>query len=265
MKLLAVLGDPIARSLSPLMHNYVYRQNAINAIYVRVRVEDGEKLRETFEHLGLSGANITVPHKEAAFRQSDEVRGIAAKIGAVNAWIKEGDRLIGYNTDAEGFIASISPLAGALNALILGAGGAARAIAIALITAGTDTSVINRSEARLDFFRQSGAKAYDWQNLPKERFDLVVNATSAGLQEDDPPLEINALKTYLSGAKMAYDAIYGKDTPFLRLARAVGATTKSGEDMLIFQGAIAHKIFFGGDLAKTIGKANVAQRLLWWL
>ncbi|MDR2639640.1 MAG: shikimate dehydrogenase [Helicobacteraceae bacterium] len=262
MKLFAVLGDPIAHSLSPLMHNFVYRQNAIEAIYARARVADGKRLREVFETLGLSGANITVPHKESAFELCDEVRGIAARLGAVNTWVKEGDRIAGYNTDAEGFAASIAPLNGVKSALVLGAGGAARSIALALIESGADTAVVNRSAARLEFFKPLGARVFDWQNLPRERFDLVVNSTSAGLKEDDLPLEKEALKAYLTGAKTAYDAIYGRQTPFLRLALECGAAVKDGEDMLAFQGAIAHTLFFGGgDRAKIAETMKTALRL----
>lgn len=261
MKLLAVLGDPIAHSLSPLMHNFVYQQNAIAAVYTRLRVEDGYKLREIFEANRLYGANITLPHKEAAFAQADEITPGAKKIGAVNTWVKKEGRVAGYNTDAEGFIASIAPLSGVKSALVLGAGGAARAIAIALIDNGVAASVVNRSEARLGFFAKNGARVFGWSNLPQERFDLVVNTTSAGLKDGDLPLERGALKAYLSGAKTAYDAIYGVETPFLRLAKALGIDAKDGEDMLAFQGAIAHSLFFGGEVSAIAKQMKTALRL----
>ncbi|MDR2152803.1 MAG: shikimate dehydrogenase [Helicobacteraceae bacterium] len=261
MKLLAVMGDPIAHSLSPLMHNFVYRQNAIDAVYTRLRVENGDNLREIFKAHNLSGANITLPHKEAAFAQADEISSRAKKIGAVNTWAKQSDRLIGHNTDADGFAAAIAPLDAFKNALMIGAGGAARAIAIALIEAGVELAVVNRSEARLEFFAQNGAKVFVAKNPPNQRFDLVINATSAGLKDDETPLDKSALEDYLSSAKMAYDAIYGVETPFLRLAKLRGAETKDGEDMLAFQGAIAHSLFFGGDVAAIAAQMKSALRL----
>ncbi|MDR1912036.1 MAG: shikimate dehydrogenase [Helicobacteraceae bacterium] len=264
MKLLAVLGDPIAHSLSPLMHNYVYQKNAIDAIYTRLRIADGKRLREVFEANDLYGANITVPHKEEAFRLADEVSQTAEKIGAVNTWVRNGARIIGHNTDAEGFMSAAAIKSGE-TALVLGAGGAARAVAIALLERGIDFAVLNRSADRLAFFERCGARVFLWENPPNERFDLIINTTSAGLKDDSLPLEINALENYLKSAKGAFDLIYGKKTPFLRLAEALGVKAQDGEDMLVFQGAIAHSLFFGGDRTKIAQDMKTALRFptLW--
>ena len=107
MKLFAIFGDPVSHSRSPLMHNNVFRELGFNACYTRIHLKDGDRLRETFFGLGLDGANITVPHKEAAFKACDEVRGFAKKIGVVNTLINENGRLVGYNTDADGFLYAI--------------------------------------------------------------------------------------------------------------------------------------------------------------
>ncbi len=109
MHLFTIFGDPVSHSRSPLMHNHVFKTLSLDACYTRTHLGDGMKLRDVFFSKALSGANITVPHKEAAFAACDEIRGIANEIGAVNTIINENGRLIGYNTDADGFIAA-SPL-----------------------------------------------------------------------------------------------------------------------------------------------------------
>ena len=108
MKLFAIFGNPVSHSKSPLMHNIVFKNLGIKACYTRVLLEDGDKLKEKFLSLGLSGANITVPHKEVAFRACDEIRGFAKKVGVVNTIVLEDGKLIGYNTDADGFMFAIS-------------------------------------------------------------------------------------------------------------------------------------------------------------
>ena len=107
MKLFAIFGDPVAHSRSPLMHNSVFKNLNYKACYTRVHLRDGSKLKETFFALGLSGANVTVPHKEAAYKACDEVRGFAKKVGVVNTLVNENGKLIGYNTDADGFMFAI--------------------------------------------------------------------------------------------------------------------------------------------------------------
>ena len=128
-KLFAIFGNPVSHSRSPLMHNHVFKRLGFDACYTRVHLEDGSQLKETFLALGLSGANITVPHKEAAFKACDEVRGFAKEIGVVNTIVNEEGRLIGYNTDADGFLFSIGDFKNIKKVLLIGAGGTAKALA----------------------------------------------------------------------------------------------------------------------------------------
>ncbi|MDR3347588.1 MAG: shikimate dehydrogenase [Helicobacteraceae bacterium] len=244
MKLFAVLGNPIAHSLSPLMHNNANAVLGNEGVYTRIKVERCDDLRACFEANNLHGANITVPCKEMAFAQSDQVCGIAQQIGAVNAWVVVNGKLLGYNTDAPGFMESIAHIGKPNNTLILGAGGTARAIAIAFKQAGYRFTVLNRSCDRLDFFARAGIKTAQWHNMPQEDFDLIINTTSAGLIGDDLPLEAEALSGYLSSAVYAVDVIYGKKTPFLQLAEELGIKTQDGLQMLIAQGAHAYELFF---------------------
>ncbi|GHV05261.1 shikimate dehydrogenase (NADP(+)) [Campylobacterota bacterium] len=268
MKLLAVLGNPIAHSKSPLMHNALYDRLGIDAIYTRRLIANGERLREDFDALGVAAANITVPFKEFAFAQADEVRGDAAAIGAVNTWVREDGRLIGYNTDSAGFWQAIAHFDTPTNALILGAGGTARAVAVGFAKARENGQVrgecivLNRSADRLAFFADRGIKTASWDHLIDQPFDLIINTTSAGLKSDDLPLEVAALSRYLAAARYAVDVIYGRETPFLRLAHEMGKTVQDGEAMLVAQGALAHKLFFPDTSADFAAIARIMQTAL---
>ena len=169
MRQFCVFGNPIAHSKSPLLHNATFRFYDIDAFYGRVLLplafasdkvlesKSKDCLYASFLDLGLSGANITVPFKQSAFLQADEVRGIGQEIGAINTWVLENNAVIGYNTDAQGFFMCLQDwLAKISNALILGAGGSAKAVAFALRQNGITPTIYNRSSARLEEFLQNG-------------------------------------------------------------------------------------------------------------
>jgi shikimate dehydrogenase len=245
MKLFAIFGDPVAHSRSPLMHNLVFRSLGVDACYTRVHLKDGSKLRETFFRLGLSGANVTVPHKEDAFAACDEVRGFAQKIGVVNTLINENGRLIGYNTDADGFMNAIREFAAIKRILLIGAGGTAKALANKFKEIGIETVVLNRSAGRLDYFKALGLECHTWDDMGTGHYDLVVNTTSAGLEDQNYPAPLKLLRPLLENANYAADAIYGKVTPFLQLAADLGKPCKDGADMLLGQGVLASEYFTG--------------------
>lgn len=246
MKQFCVFGNPISHSKSPLIHNSVFSTFAKDigflGFYGRYLLQDGKKLRKSFFELGLSGANITVPFKEEAYLQSDETRGIARKIKSVNTLLLQDDKLIGYNTDAEGFYATIASY-GFGSALILGAGGSAKAIAHILREKGLEVSIINRSKERLDTFIKEGFDCFLIQDFVPKIFDIVINATPAGLKDNNLPLAEEILKPLLKRSKMAYDLIYGIQTPFLRLAQSMGILSQDGKEMLLEQGVLASELF----------------------
>ena len=246
MKLFAIFGDPVHHSRSPLMHNHVFSTLGFNGCYTRVHLTDGEQLRTLFFKLGLSGANITVPHKEAAFKACDEIRGFANEVGVVNTIIEENGQLIGYNTDADGFMVSIEPFGPVRNVLILGAGGTARALAMKFHQAGIGTTVLNRSEGRLASFAAQGLRTHTWESIKPGAYDLIVNTTSAGLEDDALPAPAELLEALLNDCRYAADAIYGKVTPFLALCQAKGIPFKDGSDMLLGQGVLANELFTSG-------------------
>ncbi|MCK9374326.1 MAG: shikimate dehydrogenase [Sulfuricurvum sp.] len=243
MKIFTIFGDPIEHSRSPLMHNSVFKALGVKACYTRSPLRDGSKLRDVFFAKALSGANVTVPHKEAAYLQCDEVRGIAQKIQAVNTLINENGKLIGYNTDADGFINAIQPFGPIQNALILGAGGTARALATVLRQEGITPTILNRSSGRLNFFRENGFSALCWDEFTAKPYDLIINTTSAGLSDDELPLPRSLLKKLLAQTKGAVDVIYGKETPFLQEVKILALPYKDGSDMLLEQGLLANHLF----------------------
>jgi shikimate dehydrogenase len=241
-----IFGNPVSHSKSPLMHNYFFKKMGINECYGRYRLQDGEKIIEKFKELKIKGANVTVPHKEWAFKLCDEVRGIAKEIGAVNTLVKEGNKVIGYNTDAPGFLEMIKEF-DYKNPLIIGAGGTAKAISLVLENA----HIINRSPQRLEYFKQKNKTVFTWNSFKDDiKYDLIINTTSAGLNDNNYPMPAEMLEKLFKNAKYAVDVIYGKETPFLKLAKENGLKTKTGLDMLIYQGILAMELFLNKKLNK---------------
>jgi shikimate dehydrogenase len=249
-QLFAIFGAPVSHSRSPLMHNCVFKSLNYPASYVRVHLEDGSKLKETFFKLGLRGANITVPHKEDAYNACDEIRGFAQKVGVVNTIVNENGKLIGYNTDADGFMYAIEEFSPVKSILILGAGGTAKALAARFLEDDIKVDVINRSEGRLSYFKEIGCRCFTWDSYQKQKYDLVVNTTSAGLKDEELPAPQNIIDSVLENTSFVADAIYGKLTPFLRLAKEKNITYKDGADMLLGQGVLANELFVNKKLQK---------------
>jgi shikimate dehydrogenase len=263
MKLYSLFGNPVAHSLSPRMHNLAFLRLGIRGAYIRTLLEEGSALRATFESLRLDGANVTVPHKQHAFKACDYVQGIGARIGAVNTLVKQGDTLVGHNTDAPGFMRTIETLPPPSSALILGAGGTARAIAFALKEANVDVVLLNRSAPNLAPFIAQGFECYTHASFTPRSFDLIINTTSAGLHADELPLASSILKAVFQNATSAFDVIYNKQTPFLALAQHHGLTCKDGKEMLLWQGVLAFNLFHDNRLqeAKIAEAMQEALRL----
>lgn len=238
-----IFGDPVEHSKSPQMHNAGFKEIDMNANYETNHLKDAKKLKSTFLLNDFSGANITVPHKEEAFKQADEVRGIAKEIGAVNTYIKDNDKVIAYNTDAPGFLKAIKSFGELTKFLIIGAGGTARALAIALKNENKEVYILNRSKEKLEFFKKLGIITYTWDSFRMDNFDLVINSTSAGLNDELYPCNKTRLENIFLNSRNAFDCIYGKETPFLKLAKIEGLKTKDGEDMLLYQGVLAFELF----------------------
>lgn len=242
-EIFAIFGNPVEHSKSPQMHNAGFKNIEYKAKYIKHLLEDGETIKDVFLEKGYEGANITVPHKEAAFRNADEVRGLANEIKAVNTYINEDGKVIAYNTDAPGFLYAIESFGEIKKVLILGAGGTAKAISLALQQSDIDVTVLNRSEGKLKFFEEHNINCSTWDSFEAKEYDLIVNSTSAGLKDEYLPCPEEILNRVLKKASYAFDCVYGKITPFLKLAQKNNLKTKDGEDMLLYQGVLAFEYF----------------------
>lgn len=247
VRLYVVFGNPINHSKSPFLHNFVFERLKIDARYVRFCLEDTRDFREIFFDYGFSGANITVPFKEKLLESCDEVNGIATKIGAINTIIRKDSKLFGYNTDAIGFYKSLLDSASIAikNALIIGAGGSARAIAFILREHNIDVKIINRSKNRLDFFQKNGFECETFSDFSKcnnMAFDVIINATSSSIS-DELPLDSAILGHCFDSANIAIDLMYGKKCRFLELAKSHKIITLDGTKMLLYQAIEASNLF----------------------
>ena len=244
MQLFTIFGNPVSHSKSPLMHNLAFQGLGYNGVYTRYRLEDGSQLREKFFELGISGANITVPHKEYAFKACDELDEFAQKVGSVNTIVNRDGKLYGYNTDAPGFLKAISEFKEIKTVLFLGAGGTAQSTSIVLRDAGYKVTLLNRSPKRLERYKKEGFKTFTFEDFEmNEHFDLVVNMTSAGLEDDSLPCPIEILEEVVLSSKACVDVIYGKETHFIKKKKNYNKPTKDRSDMLLYQGIIAFEYF----------------------
>jgi shikimate dehydrogenase len=254
MPRLGVLGWPVAHSRSPAMHNAALRALAMDGWrYQRLPVP-GELLAETTRALALSGfvgANVTIPHKLAALALADEASATARAIGAANTLTFTPDgTLAAENTDAPGLIAALGESPRGLRALVLGAGGSARAAAFALREAGaSEVSIWNRTPARAEALaRELGVRAV---REPRAA-DLLVNCTSVGLQLERSASDDHALNqlglTFDSVGEYSYvvDLVYRSgSTRLLAAARSHGLRTLDGIDVLVAQGALSFELWTG--------------------
>lgn len=268
----AVIGDPIAHSLSPAIHTRWLADAGIDATYTALRVHgpDPEALIRALPQEGLSGCNVTIPHKEAALRAADEKDPLALRIGAANTLRFTNGKIEAFNTDAAGFSLSLDAAAphwrqGGGKACLLGAGGSARAVVAALDAAGFDEiAIANRTLARVAPLAECALRAkltaFEWDDRAKAAAGakLIINATSLGLNDKDP---LDAPAKHAAPNAIAFDLVYKPlHTHFLRSAESQGLQAVDGLGMLIYQAAAAFEIWFGQKPDAEAGRqAALAQ------
>lgn len=256
-KVAGVVGWPIGHSRSPQLHNYWLDKHQIDGAYVPLAVqpENLDKAVRGLAALGFAGANITIPHKEAIMILLDEVDDVAQRIGAVNTIVVDSHgRLLGSNTDGFGFLENLKEGAPQWKAadgpaVILGAGGASRAIAVALSDAGVpEIRIVNRTiERAQELTRIVGGTPIGWEsrNAVLEDTALLVNATALGMT-GHVPLEIDLAR--LPANAVVNDIVYAPlETPLLAAARARGNAVVDGIGMLLHQGRPGFRAWFGVD------------------
>jgi shikimate dehydrogenase len=247
-----IAGWPVTYSRSPRLHGFWLRRHGIDGAYIPLRIQPGDfpTAMRGLVAVGFAGANVTIPYKLAAFDICDSVDDTARRAGAVNTLVFRDGSIAGSNTDGYGFIANlrssgVDPAAGP--ALVLGAGGSARAVAAALQDAGTTVTVANRSRARAEILARDlpGLRVVDWNARQTELADhvLVVNATPLGMVGHDPlDLDLSHAQPSLAVADNVYVPL---ETPLLTAARACGLRTVEGLGMLLHQAVPGFHAWFG--------------------
>jgi len=261
-RIYGLLGDPVAHSLSPLMQNHAFHSYNIDAVYVPFHVvpNDLPAAVAGLRALNVAGVNVTIPHKETILSSLDQVDPAAQLIGAVNTVVNNNGTLIGYNTDASGFISTVQKelkfQSFGSEVIILGAGGACRAAAVALASAGVKTiTIANRHQLRAEELVEDlkihfSAVQFFATNYLEDLFfdslfsaDLIVNSTSVGLYGEDVnflPLE------NIKCSALMFDMIYSPtETPLIKSARSFGLLCADGLGMLAAQGEDAFYLWTG--------------------
>lgn len=251
----AVIGDPVAHSISPAIHNAAFAATGLDAVFVAfpVRPVDLGGAIAGFRALDLLGLSVTMPHKAAVIGHLDEVRHEAAALGAVNCVVREGDRLVGTNTDGSGFVDALTAASVDLvgtRVLVLGAGGAARAVIRGLVDAGVaEIGVANRTQDRAEAAVLLGgrdARIADPADTPD--YDVVVNATSVGMGEAPDGAALPLDPSLLREGQVVVDLVYDPvETGLLIEARAAGARPVDGVGMLVHQAAHAFTLWTGQE------------------
>jgi shikimate dehydrogenase len=246
---LAVLGYPVSHSRSPAMHNAAFAALGLaedwsyeaidvapDAFESRVRAMPGE---------GFAGANVTVPHKGAALALADELSETAREIGAANTLAFEDGQVRAENTDADGLLRSLPSSPSGKRALVLGAGGAARAVVWGLLREGAAVAVWNRTELRSrNLCEELGGEPV--LEPDPTAYELIVNSTAVGLAGEDPFAELPLDREGFAPGQVVVDMVYGaKPTEVLRAAEAAGATAVDGIEILVQQGALSLEIWTG--------------------
>ena len=255
--LAAVLGNPISHSKSPRMHNYWLNKNQINGYYIPIKVElgDFEKTIKSLINLGYSGVNVTIPYKLAALEIADESSKTAQKIGAANTLIfTKEEKIYADNTDAYGFIKNIKskfpdwdPKKGA--SVVLGAGGASRAVIAALLSEGSNKIVVlNRTiekaqELKIEFNNKISVESWNHLNEIVAASSNIINTTSLGMN-DETSVPINPLS--IPKEALISDLVYTPlETKLLKLGKDRGSKIVDGLGMLIYQGVPGFEAWYG--------------------
>ena len=248
MKIFGIFGDPIGHSLSPAMQNAAFRALGLDACYLPFRITK-DRLGDAIlgaSAMGFGGLNLTIPLKEKALEivLPDD---LATSIGAVNT-VSFGEEIVGHNTDGLGAMKALEEAGVKIKGcriLLIGAGGAARAIAYTLAKEGAEISIVNRSPERAKELAGSiQAEGYGLEDLEKlvPSADVIINASSVGMKEGDPRLFDSNL---LHIGQVVFDIIYNRETEMLKDAAKVGAVAIDGVMMLVYQGAKALEIWTG--------------------
>ena len=250
-KVYGVAGDPVGKSLSPLMMNTAFRRETVNAVYLALQTSDVADLVQLIKEIPIQGVSITMPHKQSILPYLAGTDPLSAKIGACNTILRvpsgeNAGKLFGFNTDVQGIIVPLEKrlkLKGA-KVLVLGAGGSARAAVFSLRDKGAEVFILNRTaDTSAKLAKQSGAKVIKREAIAKSTFDVILNATPVGMSGNNaaPLLTAEELNT-----RFVFDLVYNPvDTPLIKLARSKSIPVITGVEMFVQQGARQFEIWTG--------------------
>ena len=265
-KIFGIIGHPLSQTLSPLLHNWGYERLGVPAAFAAFPTppERLADLIKAVRTLPVSGLSVTIPHKEAVMPLLDGLSPLAERTGAVNTLVWEDGRLNGHNTDVTGFLAPLKAMGEPPeSALLLGAGGAARAVLAGLAEIGvTDVTVCNRDFERAKALAgRFGVNSVAWDRRDTVDARLVVNSTPMGMKgkaEGESPIAAG----YWGPDHIAYDLVYNPlETAFLKDARAAGARAVDGLEMFAGQGAAQFRLWTGLDLPMDEARELLRQAL----
>ena len=261
-RIAAVIGDPVRHSLSPRLHNAGFAALGLDWFYVACPVAKGQAAQaiEAMRTLGIEGLSVTMPHKKSVAVAVDDLSPTAAKLGAVNCVRRDGDRLVGENTDGIGFVDSLrSQLQmdpDGLTIVIVGAGGAARSIALAMAEHGAQVGIFNRTATSAEEVVEIvGAASSVVQEEAIRDADVIVNATPLGMSNDSLPFD----PSLLSKGQSLIDLIYEPEkTALLLEAESLGVKTLNGVGMLLHQAGAQFQLWTGcepplREMAQAVG------------
>ena len=265
-RIYGVVADPVGHSLSPVVHNAALAAAGIDAVYLPFRVP-AEQLDEFLWEAGrwpLAGLSVTIPHKESVLRHVTAKDDLVTAIGAANTLMFSGDTVMAHNTDATAAVESLESalreqgaeglvdVTAVKTALVLGAGGAARAVAFGLRKRGIEVTVCSRTVERARrIAAEVGCKAIDWTARYKVPYDCIVNATPVGMHPlvNETPFEKEHLRPYM----VVFDTVYNpENTLLVKEARASGCRIVTGVDMFVRQAAIQFRLWHGVEPSETV-------------
>ncbi len=251
MKRLAVLGHPVGHSRSPAMHNAALASLGIGDEWsyeaIDVAPDDFERRVRAMPSEEFTGANVTVPHKGAALALADELSETAREIGAANTLSFAGEEIRADNTDGQGLLDALPAGVSGVRTLVLGAGGAARAVVWALAREGAEVEVWNRTGLRShNLCEELGGRPAPTPD--QSACELIVNTTAVGLRGEDPFEELPLAPDAFTADQIVVDLVYGKEpSRLLAAAEGAGATAIDGIEVLVRQGALSFRIWTGHE------------------
>ncbi|MEB2309973.1 MAG: shikimate dehydrogenase [Candidatus Brocadiaceae bacterium] len=269
-----LIGNPVSHSISPMIHNTLFKEMNFNSIYVPFKVDNIDDFFRSFKELDVKGYSVTIPHKESVIHHLDAIDPVAKKIGAVNTIVNKDSKFIGYNTDCKAAIQALEDIHQVSGMdpkndhlkdkriTLLGAGGAARAIAFGLQDRGAQVTIVSRNYERAQSLsRDVGCSSKELKDLQRIETDILINATPVGMLPavNETPID----KKLLKPSTIVFDTIYNPiETRLLREAKAQGCKIVGGLPMFVNQAAAQFELWTGMKPSRALIEDIAYKKLL---